>query len=100
MGDNVKSFGTTFSGHSEPFPQGANYEVMVAYRDLREQPRSRFEACGVSVIGQHYMIFFPDGERLEIHRSNVDSLEMDSLTSCSGSNSDFKVHLEFKDCET
>ena len=102
MGDNVKSFGTTpIGGYPEPqpLPQGANYEVMVAYRDLREQPRSRFEASSVSVIGQHYMIFFPDGERLEIHRSNVDSLEVVPLTSCYGSNADWKVHFEFKDVE-
>ena len=104
MGDNIKSFGTTPANAGypdpQPLPQGVQYEVTVAYKDLRQQPRSRFEASSVSVIGPNYVIFFPDGERLEIHRSNVDSLEVVPLTSCCGSNADWKVHLEFKDCET
>ena len=103
MGDNVKSFGTipAGAGYPEPQPiqQDARFEVSVAYRDLRQQPRSKYEATAVSVIGPHYMIFFPGGERLEIHRSNVDSLEILNTVACSGSNCDFKVHFEFKDDE-
>lgn len=84
----------------KPISNEIRYRVDVRYKDLRHQPMSSFEAASVSVIGQHYVIFFPDWERLEIHRSNVDHIEMNPLTSCCGSSSDWKVHLEFKDCET
>lgn len=83
----------------KPISNEIRYRVDVRYKDLRHQPRSSFEAVGVSVIGQHYVVFFPDGERLEIHRSNVDHIEMNPLTSCCGSSSDWNVHFEFKDDE-
>lgn len=74
MTDAFTSSGTIGYQAPKPISETADYQVHVRYKDLRQQPASEYRATAVSVIGPNYVIFFPDGERLEIHRSNVDSI--------------------------